>query len=136
VSESAEGTILVVEDNAAVCEVTATLLEQIGYRVLRAENAADALKLLNSGAHVDLVFSDIVMPHGMNGIHLAQEVSERFPAIGLLLTTGYSDVASAAVTRFSILRKPFELSSLERAVNEVMTSTARSTRRRAQGAGG
>ena len=46
------------------------------------------------------MFSDIVMPGGMNGIHLAQEVSEHYPAIRVLLTTGYSDMAAAAETRY------------------------------------
>ena len=62
------------------------------------------------------------MPNGMNGIHLAQELTERYPAIRVLLTTGYSDVAAAGETRFPILRKPFELPALEQAIREVMTS--------------
>ena len=120
--ERAEGTILVVEDNPEVAEVSATLLEQIGYRVLRAGNAVEALKRIEGGDRIDLVFSDIVMPNGMNGIHLAQELTERYPAIRVLLTTGYSDVAAAGETRFPILRKPFELPALEQAIREVMTS--------------
>ncbi|MEA2988254.1 MAG: hypothetical protein QOG83_965, partial [Alphaproteobacteria bacterium] len=116
----AEGTILLVEDNAAVGEVTATLLEQIGYQVQRAENAAEALARLQEGRAFDLLFSDIVMPNGMNGVHLAQEVNERYPKMRVLLTTGYSDVTAAAETRFPILRKPFELSALERAVRDAM----------------
>jgi CheY-like chemotaxis protein len=117
------GTILVVEDNPEVAEVTVMLLEQIGYRVLRAENAAQALARLQDGSKIDLVFSDIVMPNGMNGIHLAQEVSELYPTLGVLLTTGYSDVAAAAETRFPILRKPFEVAALERAVSEALVRT-------------
>jgi PAS domain S-box-containing protein len=117
------GTILVVEDNPEVGEVTATLLEQIGYRVLRAENATQALARLQDGGKIDLVFSDIVMPNGMNGIHLAQEVSALYPTLGVLLTTGYSDVAAAAETRFPILRKPFEIAALERAVSEALVRT-------------
>jgi PAS domain S-box-containing protein len=128
-----EGTVLVVEDNPEVGEVTATLLEQIGYRVLRAENAAEALAQLQSGNAVDLLFSDIVMPNGMNGIHLAQEVSERYPAMRVLLTTGYSDVAAAGETRFQILRKPFEVSALERAIADAMAGTAGPSARRAGG---
>jgi DNA-binding NtrC family response regulator len=116
----ADGTILVVEDNHEVGDVTATLLEQIGYRVLRAENAAEALAKLNDGVRIDLLFSDIVMPNGMNGIHLAQEVNKRHPSVRVLLNTGYSDMAEAAETRFPILRKPFEATSLERAVREVL----------------
>jgi PAS domain S-box-containing protein len=118
--ERAEGTILVVEDNPEVADVSATLLEQIGYRVMRAGNAIEALERIEGGARIDLVFSDIVMPNGMNGIHLAQELTERYPAIRVLLTTGYSDVAAAGETRFPILRKPFELPALEQAIREVM----------------
>src|SRR5207237_10355403 len=114
---------LVVEDNPGVAEGTATLLEQIGYRVLRAENATEALETLCGGDAVDLVFSDIVMPNGMNGIHLAQEVIEHYPRVQVLLTTGYSDMAAAADTRFPILRKPFEVSALERAVRETLAGT-------------
>ena len=75
----AEGTILVVEDNPEVADVTAALLEQIGYRVLRAGNAVEALRADRGRRPIDLVFSDIVMPHGMNGIHLAQELTEALP---------------------------------------------------------
>jgi PAS domain S-box-containing protein len=128
-----DGTVLVVEDNPEVGDVTATLLEQIGYRVLRAENAAQALAKLESNGAVDLLFSDIVMPNGMNGIHLAQEVSERYPEIRVLLTTGYSDVAASAETRFPILRKPFEVSALERAIRDAMTADAGPSPRRAGG---
>jgi PAS domain S-box-containing protein len=128
-----KGSVLVVEDNPDVGDVTATLLEQLGYRVERAGNAADALRILAGDDGFDLVFSDIVMPDGMNGIHLAQEVAARYPKIGVLLTTGYSDVAVAGETRFPILRKPFELPGLQRAVGEVL---ARAGRRAAVRAGG
>jgi signal transduction histidine kinase/ActR/RegA family two-component response regulator len=130
---SVGGTILVVEDNREVADVTMTLLEQLGYRVLRAENAADALETLRGSATIDLVFSDIVMPGGMNGIHLAQEVSEHHPAIRVLLTTGYSDMAAAAETRYRILRKPFEVPGLERAVRDAMTAPSGSAGRRFAG---
>jgi PAS domain S-box-containing protein len=115
-----EGTILVVEDNPEVGDIAVTLLEQLGYQVLRAENAADALLTLERSPEVDLVFSDIVMPNGMNGIHLAQEVSEQYPDVRVLLMTGYSEVAVAAEARFPILRKPFAMSELERAVRETL----------------
>jgi two-component system NtrC family sensor kinase len=113
--------------------VTVTLLDQLGYRVLRAENAAEALETLRDEATIDLVFSDIVMPGGMNGIHLAQEVSEHHPAIRVLLTTGYSEMAAAAETRYRILRKPFEVSGLERAVRDAMTAPSGPAGRRAAG---
>jgi DNA-binding NtrC family response regulator len=129
----AEGTVLVVEDTPEVADVTAALLEQIGYGVLRAQDAEEALAQLQSGNTVDLLFSDIVMPNGMNGIHLAQEVSERYPKVRVLLTTGYSDVAAAAETRFPVLRKPFEIATLERALRDALAGSAGQVTRRAGG---
>ena len=113
----AQGTVLVVEDSRDVAEVTSSLLEQLGYRVVRAENAAEALRHLQQGIGVDLLFSDIVMPGAINGLGLAQICQERFPEIPVLLTSGFSDAAQAADGRFDILRKPFELSALERAID-------------------
>jgi signal transduction histidine kinase len=115
-----EGTVLLVEDNAEVAGVTVALLEQLGYRVLFADNAAAALARLKGKDKIDLVLSDIVMPGGMNGIELAGEIRRQFPHIPLLLTSGYSESARAAETRYAILRKPFELSDLVRALGEAM----------------
>ena len=116
----AQGTVLVVEDSRDVAEVTSSLLEQLGYRVVRAENAAEALRHLQQGIGVDLLFSDIVMPGTINGLGLAQICQERFPDIPVLLTSGFSDATQAADGRFDILRKPFELSALEHAIEHAM----------------
>ena len=117
-----QGTVLVVEDSRDVAEVTSSLLEQLGYRVVRAENAAEALRHLQQGIGVDLLFSDIVMPGAINGLGLAQICKERFPEIPVLLTSGFSDAAQAADGRFDILRKPFELSALERAIDVALNN--------------
>jgi PAS domain S-box-containing protein len=117
---SGQGTILVVEDNAEVAEVTASLVEQLGYRTLRAENAADALNLLQRGDKIHLVFSDVVMPGSMNGIALAQEIGNRYPQIPVLLTSGYSDVVQATESKRAILRKPFQLPALEKSIREAL----------------
>jgi len=119
-AEPAHGTVLVVEDSRDVADVTSTLLEQLGYRVVRAENAAEALRHLQQGIEVDLLFSDIVMPGQMDGLALAQACQERFPEIPVLLTSGFSDAARAADGRFDILRKPFELSALEQAIETAL----------------
>ncbi|MGH6727467.1 MAG: MASE1 domain-containing protein [Pseudolabrys sp.] len=120
--DQTHGTVLVVEDSRHVAEVTTSLLEQLGYRVVRAENAAEALRHLQQGIGVDLLFSDIVMPGAINGLGLAQICQERFPDIPVLLTTGFSDAAQNADGRFDILRKPFELAALERAIEAAMTT--------------
>ena len=115
-----QGTILVVEDNAEVAEVTTSLIEQLGYRTLRAENATDALSRLQRGQKIDLVFSDVVMPGSMNGIALAQEIANRYPRIPVLLTSGYSDVVQTVSSQLPILRKPFQLSALEKFIREAL----------------
>jgi CheY-like chemotaxis protein len=117
---ASDGTVLMVEDNLDVADVTASLLEQLGYRVIRSNNAMDALSRLQRGDKVMLVFSDIVMPGGMNGIALAQEIRNRFPRLPVLLTSGYSDVAPTATSQFRILRKPFQLHALEKAIREAL----------------
>jgi len=115
-----QGTILIVEDNAEVAAVTASLVEQLGYQTLRAENAADALNRLQRGDKIDLVFSDVVMPGGMNGMALAQAIGNRYPQIPVLLTSGYSDVVQTAESQFPILRKPFRLPALDKAIREAL----------------
>ena len=115
-----QGTVLVVEDNVEVADVTASLIEQLGYQTLRAENATDALNRLQRGDKIDLVLSDVVMPGGMNGIALAQEIGNHYPQIPVLLTSGYSDVVQSAQSKFAILRKPFQLPVLEKSVREAL----------------
>jgi PAS domain S-box-containing protein len=119
-SASGDGTVLLVEDNPEVAEVSASLLEQLGYRVLRANDASDALDRLQRGYEVTLVFSDIVMPGSMNGIALAQEIKNRYPDIPVLLTSGYSDVVQIAGSQVRVLRKPFQLPALQKSIHEAL----------------
>jgi two-component system NtrC family sensor kinase len=113
------GTALLVEDNADVAEVGAGYLRQLGYRVRSVANAQAAMAALRLDPQVDLVFSDILMPGGRNGLDLAREIEERFPHIPVLLTTGYSASAQDAV-RYGVvvLQKPYDLESLRRHIRE------------------
>ena len=117
---SVRGTVLIVEDNSEVAESTGGLLEHLGYRAVFARSAADALQRLQHGDEIDVILSDIVMPGAMNGIELAAEVRRRRPEIPVLLTSGYSEAASAAEKRHAILHKPFDISDLVKALNEAM----------------
>ena len=78
------------------------------------------MRLLQSGEAFDLVFSDIVMPGALDGLGLAEQCRERFADLPVLLTSGFSDAAQQADGRFAILRKPFELSALERAIEQAV----------------
>jgi PAS domain S-box-containing protein len=113
-------TVLLVEDNPEVQEVAGMLLEQLGYRLLQVEAAAEALQLLASGEAVDLVFTDVVMPGELDGLALARRIKENYPDIPVLLTTGYARSANILESGFPILRKPYQLSALARAVREAL----------------
>jgi two-component system NtrC family sensor kinase len=115
------GTVLLVEDNADVAEVGAGFFQQLGYRVRSVANAQAALAALRLDGDVDLVFSDILMPGGMNGLDLAREIAERFPDIPVLLTTGYSAGAQDAVRQGVVVQqKPYDLESLRRNIREAI----------------
>src|SRR5262249_24335297 len=82
--------ILLVEDNEDLLEVTSATLASLGYRVFSARNATEAIRILDSGQQFDLLFSDVVMPNGMNGVELAREAKRRSNEIKILLTSGYA----------------------------------------------
>ena len=109
------GTVLLVEDNPDVAVVSTHLLEQLGYVVRRVPNAEAALRAIDRDG-IDLVFSDIVMPGGMDGLALARRLREVRPTLPILLATGYSDAAINAHGDFPILRKPYEIHELSQAI--------------------
>jgi PAS domain S-box-containing protein len=110
------GTVLVVEDNAEVAKVSSMLLNQLGYEVVVAGNAAAALSELTKNPAISLVFSDVVMPGGTNGTELAAIIRERYPTLPVLLTSGYTNAAERTDKRFPLLRKPYQISALAEAV--------------------
>lgn len=109
-------TVLVVEDNPDVASATAAMLEQLGQKVRMATGVAIALQAMENGEPVDLVLSDIVMAGNADGIDLARAVRSRWPGVPVLLATGYSGAAEAVKDEFPILRKPYQLGELGRAV--------------------
>jgi PAS domain S-box-containing protein len=113
-------TVLVVDDSADVAEVTSSLFEQLGYDTIYRDSAEAALKLLEDGTKVDLIFSDIVMPGTIDGVGLAREIRSRYPNLPVVLTTGYSDAAEAAPSDLRILRKPFDTDALRDLIYDVM----------------
>ncbi len=115
------GVALLVEDNHDVAEVAAEYLRQLGYRVRNVAHAQAAMAALRLDAEVDLVFSDILMPGGMNGLDLAREVNKRFPEIPVLLATGYSASAKDAVRHgVVVLQKPYDIEGLRRNIREAI----------------
>ena len=112
------GRILLVEDDDEVAALVSEMLAQLGYQVTRAASAAAALGALADGRSVDLVFSDIMMPGGMNGVELAREIQRRRSDIPVLLTSGYAEAAvhDAAMAGIRILSKPYHIDELAAAL--------------------
>jgi PAS domain S-box-containing protein len=117
-------TILVVDDRVEVAELAQAMLESFGYTVIVATRPADALTVLGSGAAVDMLFSDLIMPGAMNGVVLAREARKRRPAIKVLLTTGYADDSveqgTASGSEFDIINKPYRRAELSRKIRIVL----------------
>jgi signal transduction histidine kinase/CheY-like chemotaxis protein len=90
---SGGGTILVVEDDQEVLAVTAESLRKLGYQVVTAANAMQALEILAADQPIDLLFSDVVMPGGVNGAQLAVRARHVRPDLKVLLTSGYPAAA-------------------------------------------
>jgi signal transduction histidine kinase len=116
------GVVLLVEDDEEVAALTAEMLRQLGFDVTRAASAASALGALADGRKVDLVFSDIMMPGGMNGVELARELRRRRPDLPVLLTSAYAaDAGSEAERdRMTILPKPYGLDDLSLAIADML----------------
>ena len=119
------GRLLLVEDDDAVAAGVGHMLDDLGYSHVRAVNAADALATLDRDPRFDMVFSDMVMPGEMDGLRLAQEVRRRMPDTPVLLTTGFSEAASAATGEaFRLLPKPYGIESLSEALAATLSERA------------
>jgi CheY-like chemotaxis protein len=118
-------TILLVEDNPEVQLVARGMLEELGYTVRTADSASRALDVLKSEPKIDLVLTDIVMPGPMDGMGLAQRISKDHRGVKVLLTTGYSRSASDPRSRFAVLRKPYQLETMARAVRKALDQQPR-----------
>ena len=112
------GTVLLVEDNPDVAGASLELLEQLGYAVRWVSNAEEALTAVDR-ERIDIVFSDIVMPGKMDGLGLANAIRRKHPWLPILLTTGYSEALRKAPADFPILKKPYEIHELSKALSEL-----------------
>ncbi len=86
-------TVLVVDDRPDVAAVAGTILEDFGYKVMVVDSPRTAIEILDSEARIDVLFTDLIMPGGMNGVMLARAARERQPKIKVLLTTGYAEAS-------------------------------------------
>ena len=121
-------TILVVEDEDKVRSASVEMLEELGYSVLEASDGPSALRLLDNGRPIHLLFTDVVLPGGMNGKQLADEVRRGLPEVKVLYTTGYARNAIVHHGRLDpgveLITKPFSYAELAAKVRDVLETAA------------
>ena len=118
--------ILIVEDDALVREYVVTQISRLGYDTLAANNAAEALAIINGPERIDLLFTDVIMPGGMNGRQLAIESQTRRPGLKILYTSGYTENAIVHHGRLDagvlLLPKPYLSSDLALMIRTALAS--------------
>ena len=122
-------TILVAEDDEAVRATVVEMLSGLGYRVLKAPDATSALAVIDSGVHIDLLFTDVVMPGSLRSPELARMARERLPNLAVLFTSGYTENAIVHGGRLDpgveLLGKPYTRERLARRIRRVLASQKR-----------
>jgi CheY-like chemotaxis protein len=118
--------VLVAEDDPFVRSYAVTCLSSLGYRVIEAVDGREALHRLNEGAQADILFTDVVMPGGINGWELAEQARKIRPGLKVLLTSGYALETLAERGRLPvgavILNKPYRKAELAKRLREAMAS--------------
>ena len=118
-------TILVVEDDPLVRGYAIAQLGGLGYKTLVAADAGAALAIVDQGAEFDLLFTDVIMPGGMNGRELAEAVRKRCAGVKVLYTSGYTDEIvheGHLDSGIALLRKPYRKSDLSQKIREVLAA--------------
>ncbi|TWI60927.1 PAS domain S-box-containing protein [Pseudoduganella lurida] len=110
--------VLIVEDDQLVMAVASDLFETMGYQVLTAPDAVAALQMLERHADVDVVFTDLMMPNGMTGVDLARTVRQRWPAVKIIIASGYPQGVLQGEPvdphEFPLVGKPYRIADLAR----------------------
>ena len=124
--EHGDESILIVEDDALVREYVMTQIGRFGYHTMAAGNASEALAIIDGPEHVDLLFTDVIMPGGLNGRQLAIEAQKRRPDLKVLYTSGYTENAIVHHGRLDagvlLLPKPYLSSDLARMIRTALAS--------------
>lgn len=119
----ATSTVLMVEDDTLLRHTTAEVLRESGYRVIEACTSSEAVEMLRSGPHVDLLFSDVQLPDRMDGVALSNYTRQHAPDTKVILTTGGPDPKPPAAdpgAEVPMLRKPYRLKELIRQIEQLL----------------
>ena len=116
--------VLVVEDSAPLRRLSVRQLGDLGYAVMEAANGPEALAMLGSGVRVDLLFTDVAMPGGLDGQELAHRAQALRPGLKVLFTSGYTENAIIHHGRLDfgvlLLAKPYRKSELARMIRKAL----------------
>jgi CheY-like chemotaxis protein len=112
--------VLLVDDEDIVRHTTGLQLRDLGYQVTEAASAAQALRLIEQGLRPDALVSDHIMAH-KTGVQFAQELRERFPALPVLIITGYANLEPHELRGFEVLRKPFRRDELAKSLAQSLS---------------
>ena len=118
--------MLVVEDDPHVLDTALVSLSSLGYRTVIARSGPEALDILNGNEPVDLLFTDVVLPGGLNGVEVAHYAANIRPGLRILLTTGYRGLSDTGAVQIDehlpMLRKPYRRPELAKKLEEVLRS--------------
>jgi PAS domain S-box-containing protein len=123
-SPSGSETLLIVEDEEDVRQIACRVLAGLGYRILQAGDGKAALALVDSDVSIDLLFTDVVLPGGMNGPEIARRALARRPGLKVLYTSGYTGNAiqqlDALATPVRLITKPYPIDELAQTVRALL----------------
>ncbi len=116
--------VLVVEDDDELAATVLDMLGQLGHSGTRVMTVASALAVLTGSEHVDLIFSDVLLPGGSSGLDLAREIGTRGIAVPMILTSGYGGGVTQrlAAANLPFLRKPYRLDTLRQAIDDALAA--------------
>jgi CheY-like chemotaxis protein len=127
-------TVLVVEDDVGVRATVVDMLGNLGYKVLKAEDGESALAVLQSGAQIDLLFTDVIMPGPVRSTDMARMAREMQPDIAVLFTSGYAQDIIVHEGRLDagveLLSKPYRREELARKLRHVLANRQQQMRAR------
>jgi PAS domain S-box-containing protein len=121
-------TVLIAEDDDSVRETVAAMLCELGYRVLKANDAQRALSIIESGMPIDLLFTDVIMPGPLKSAELVRRARERMPNLAVLYTSGYTadalDSSGRVEQGVELLMKPYSRDALARKLRQALANSS------------
>jgi two-component system, cell cycle sensor histidine kinase and response regulator CckA len=122
-------TVLVVEDDTPIRRIVVRYFRELGFNIVEAKNAVEAMGLLETGT-IDILFTDVVMPGAMDGAELARVAGERWPKLSVILTSGFpqSRLDEGQTSRFRLLSKPYRKADLAQLLRDTISDRTRGQR--------